>query len=126
VSYTPPPDRGAPPLPWIRAGAVTGYLFYYPISGPWKAQPDRVMIPTHGVSGPGSYTKILWHVRGGYGRVRFIGQQLDGTGSFTQTYRGIPGGYFPSYLIVPAAGCWRVTIASAGHRASLAFAAIDL
>ena len=66
------------------------------------------------------------HPQTGYGRVRISGTQLDGVGSFTQTYTGIPGGYFPSYLVVPAAGCWRVTVASAGHRASFAFAAVDL
>jgi hypothetical protein len=126
VSYAPPPDRGAPSIPWVRSGVATGYLFYYGIKGPWKDRPDQVIVPTHGVSGAGSSTKILWHVRGGHGRVRISGTQLDGVGSFTQTYTGIPGGYFPSYLVVPAAGCWRVTVASAGHRASFAFAAVDL
>jgi hypothetical protein len=126
VSYGPPPERGAPPIPWIRSGVVIGHLFYYGVNGPWKVQPERVIVPTHGVSGPGSSTKVLWHVRGGYGHVRISGQRLDGAGRFTQTYKGIPGGYFPSYLIVPAAGCWRVVVASAGHRASFAFAAVDL
>jgi hypothetical protein len=124
VSYAPPPDPGAPTIPWIRAGAVTGYLYYYGSNGPWNEQRERVTIPTGGRGG-GFVTKILWRVRGGYGRVTLTGRQLDGVGRFTQTYKGIQGSYFPSRLIVPSAGCWRVTVASAGRRASFAFTAYD-
>lgn len=124
VSYAPPPDRDAPAVPWIRAGAVAGYLFYYAGEGPWRVQRDRVAIPTHG-KGAGFSTKILWRVRGGYGRATFTGRRLDGPGRFTQTFKGISNGYFPSRLTVPSAGCWRVTVASAGRRASFAFVAYD-
>jgi len=125
VSYAAPPDRGAPAIPWVHAGAVSGYLFYYGAAGPWRADRVPAIVATHG-GGPGFSTKILWHVKGGYGRVIVSGSQLDGDGRFRQSYKGIPGSYFPSYLIVPSAGCWRVTVSSAGRRASFAFRAVDL
>jgi hypothetical protein len=124
VSYAPPPDVGAPSIPWIRSGPVTGYLFYYSPDGPWKEQRNRVLIATRG-RGPGYRTKILWHVRDGFRRVTLTGRRLDGAGRFRQTYPGIRGSYFPSFLIVPRPGCWKVTVASAGHRGSFAFVAFD-
>jgi hypothetical protein len=125
VSYAPPQDRGVPRIPWVHAGPVTGYLFYYGSAGPWRTDTERALVPTQG-GGPGFETKVLWHVDGGYGRVVVAGTRLDGPGRFRQTYKGIPGSNFPSYLQVPDAGCWRVTISSAGRRASFAFRAVDL
>ncbi|HEY3185040.1 MAG TPA: hypothetical protein VGJ77_19520 [Gaiellaceae bacterium] len=125
VSYSAPPDRGAPAIPWVHAGSVSGYLFYYGAPGPWRSDRERAIVATRG-GGPGFSTKILWHVQGGYGRVIVIGSRLDGAGRFRQSYQGIAGSYFPSYLIVPSAGCWRVTVSSAGRRTSFAFRAVDL
>ena len=86
VSYAAPPDPAAPSIPWIHAGPISGYLFYYSASGPWKRQPDRVLI-TPGGGPPGGYaTKILWHVRGSSARITLVGKQLDGAGRFTQRY----------------------------------------
>jgi hypothetical protein len=125
VSYSSPPDRGAPAIPWVHAGPVSGYLFYYGAPGPWRSERQRAIVATRG-GGPGFGTKILRHVQGGYGRVIVSGSRLDGDGRFRQSYEAIPGGYLPSYLIVPSAGCWRVTVSSAGRRASFAFRAVDL
>jgi hypothetical protein len=125
VSYAPPPDRQAPKLPWVRAGTVTGYLFYYSAPGPWKTRPSAAIIATRG--GTASFnTKILWRIRGGYGEAVVTGRQLDGDGRFTQRFRGVPGSQFPSTVVVPTAGCWRVTVTNHGHRASFTFAAVDL
>src|SRR6266568_8489522 len=65
VSYAAPPDVGAPHIPWVHAGPVVGYLFYYGAPGPWKTQTDRVLVtPGGGITGQYA-TKILWHVKGG-------------------------------------------------------------
>jgi hypothetical protein len=100
VSYASPPNIGAPHIPWIHAGPVSGYLFYYGASGPWKTQPDRVLItPSGGISG--SYaTKILWRVRGASTRVTLVGQRLDGVGRFRQRFPVLGGGYVPSIVAV--------------------------
>ncbi len=124
VSYAPPPDRGGPDIPWIRSGPVTGYLFYYGATGPWKEQRERVIVPTNG-RGPGYSAKILWRVRGGWGRVTLTGHRLDGAGTSVRTFKAA-GGFFPSYLVLPATGCWRVTVASAGHNGSFAFVTVDV
>lgn len=128
VSYAAPPDMGAPSIPWIHAGPVVGYLFYYGANGPWKARTARVLITTGG-GPPGSYaTKILWHVRRGTDGVSIIGTRLDGPGRFRQAFSATPSGggaYFPSILKIPSPGCWRVTVSSgrrSGRFAFLAFA----
>jgi hypothetical protein len=124
VSYAAPPDSGAPSIPWIHAAPVSGYLFYYGASGPWKTQPDRVLItPRGGI--PGGYrTKILWHVRGGSGTITLVGRRLDAAGRFRQRFPAIGGGYFPSIVVVPSAGCWRVTVSSGRRTGRFAFLAL--
>jgi hypothetical protein len=113
VSYATPPDRGAPSIPWIHAGPIFGYLFYYGASGPWKTQPDRVLITTRGGIPGGYQTKILWHVRGGRsGRVTIVGRRLDAPGRFRQRFPAIGGGYVPSIVSVPTPGCWRISVIS--------------
>jgi len=115
VSYTAPLDPGAPHIPWLSAGPVSGYLFYYGADGPWREKPERVIITTGGGPAGGFATKILWHVRGGAATLRLTGRRLDGSGRFTQTFPAIGGGFFPSTVVVPAPGCWGVTVRS-GHR----------
>ena len=59
-----------------EAGPVVGYLFYYGADGPWKTQPDRVLISTHGQASGGGATpgdgapdrRGDRRVRGGAGR----------------------------------------------------------
>ncbi len=127
VSYTAPPDHGAPAIPWIHAGPVNGYLFYYGADGPWKTQTDRVLITTGGGPPAGYATKILWHVTGGSGGVSVTGRRLDGPGRFRQRFSATPtggGSYFPSIVTVPRPGCWRITVSSGGHRGRFAFVAV--
>ena len=124
VSYIDPPDAGAPHIPWIHAGPVVGYLFYYGASGPWKSTTDHVLITTGGGPPAGYATKILWHVRGGRGGVRVIGTQLDGVGHFRQGFSTSGGLFFPSIVKVPSPGCWRVTVRSGGHVGRFAFVAL--
>jgi hypothetical protein len=129
VSYGPPATPGnAPNVPWVRSGAVVGYLFYYGATGPWQQQRDRVLIPVGG-SGPGFSSKILWYVPGGGGRITIWGRRLDGSGTSVSVQRiggSAGGGYFPTITVVPNAGCWRLTVGSGRRSARFAFVAVDL
>lgn len=128
VTYALPSDPGAPAgVPWVRAGAVYGYLFYYGADGPWKTQPGRVLITTRG-GVPGGYaTKILWHVREGSSVVVVSGKKLDGPGRFRQRFPATStggGGWFPSIVAVPSSGCWQLTVTSGRTSGRFAFLAM--
>jgi hypothetical protein len=71
--------------------------------------------------------KVLWiALRRSSGTIAIHGTRLDGPGSFSSRYpAAIGGGQFPSYAIVPSAGCWRVTVAAGDLRGSLTFLATD-
>jgi len=75
---------------------------------------------------PGSYaTKILWHVRSASATVTLVGQRLDGIGRFRQRFPVTGGsGYFPSIVIVPSVGCWRITVSSRQRTGRFAFLAL--
>jgi hypothetical protein len=124
VSYAAPPDLGAPHIPWIHAGPVVGYLFYYGAPGPWKTQTNRVLVtPGGGITGQYA-TKILWHVRGGSLRTTITGQRLDAVGHFKEAFPSVGGGYYPSIIDVPSQGCWRITVSSGRRLGRFAFVAL--
>ena len=124
VSYAAPRDTGAPAIPWIHAGPVSGYLFYYGASGPWKAEADRVLITTGGGLAGRYATKILWHVRRGSASLTIAGQRLDGVGRFRQRLTSVGNSYFPSIVTVPNKGCWRLTVSSGRQVGRFAFVAL--
>jgi hypothetical protein len=66
---------------------------------------------------PGVQNKVLWVARGGYGPLR-IRAQLQGT-SRTLT-RVLPNGPGPSYVDMPAAGCWQMSLTWSGHHDAIA------
>jgi hypothetical protein len=127
VTYALPSDPGAPAgVPWIHAGSVYGYLFYYGAAGPWKTQTDRALItPGGGVTGRYA-TKILWHIPGGSAVVTINGQRLDAPGRFRQRFP-VSGhyNYYPSIVRIPTPGCWRVTVSSAQHVGRFALLAVS-
>lgn len=124
VTYSLPSDPGAPAcVPWVNAGPVYGYLFYYGANGPWKTERDRALITTRGGVRGGYRTKIFWHVRGGSLVVTVSGRRLDGSGHFRQRFPVVNGGYFPSIVVVPTAGCWRFTVTSGRQTGRFAFLA---
>ncbi len=69
--------------------------------------------------------KVLWitRVRGYRQTLTMRGQRLDAPGSFTDTYQGF--GDYPSYVNVPAPGCWRVTVTTGHATGSVVFSATD-
>src|SRR5579884_1420353 len=130
VHYTPYSgvERGLGRIPWIatsRGRSIKAHLFYYE-GMPWGRK--RLL-------GARIFTtrrrrninpKVLWviHVPGGGPTIRIRGRRLDGPGAFAATYPAA-GPDYPSYVEVPHAGCWRVTVTSGRLTGSVVFAAVD-
>jgi hypothetical protein len=66
----------------------------------------------------GTFNKILWIAKRGFGPLH-IRAQLEGT-SRTVT-RTLPDGPGPSYVNMPAPGCWRMSLSWAGIHDTVAF-----
>ena len=121
VHYKPYRDvqPGLARLPWIAASpistALVGHLFYYDGLNVWRQkQLPRVRIYSGGQSPDGRVTmKILWELRRGRALIlRVQGTRLDRRGSFSQELppAGSTRFQFPSIIVVPTPGCWRLTL----------------
>jgi hypothetical protein len=129
VHYRPAPSpRGAPGLPWVAStnAAFRGYLFYWGGTR-WarsRLRDARIFTAKAHVR---VHPKVLWvALRRSSGTLVIRGRRLDGAGSFTARYPAASGGgQFPSYVTVPSAGCWRVTVRSGSLHGSVTFAASD-
>lgn len=130
VHYRPYPgvDRGLGAVPWIATsnGAFYGHLFY--VGGtPWRqSKPAGAHIFTtvvHRNVNP----KVLWIAqrKGAAPALVVRGRRLDAPGSFVGHAETVGAKQFPSYVEVPAAGCWRVTIRAGSVSGSVVFAAVD-
>ena len=120
--------RGVAGVPWIAStnSAFRGYLFYWGGTRWARTRPKRVRIFTtraHVRVNP----KVLWIALGrSASTVSIHGTRLDAPGSFTARYpAAIGGGQFPSYVEVPAAGCWRVAVRSGSVHGLVTFLATD-
>jgi hypothetical protein len=73
------------------------------------------------------HPKVLWiALKTSKSSLSLDGRRLDRAGSFTARYPAATGGgQFPSYVSVPAAGCWRVNLRSGNLRGSVTFLATD-
>ncbi len=123
VHFGPSRTPAAPQVPWVQAGRVQGYLFYY--SSFSKPQPGRALIYTGGRTPSGGATKILWYVPRGGLWLTVRGLRLDGPGTFSDRFRIVGNYFYPSVIDIPSVGCWRLTVASGGRRGRFAFVAID-
>jgi hypothetical protein len=112
-------QSGLARLAWIAASPLStglvGHLFYYDGLNAWRQkQLPRVRIYTGGQSPDGRVSmKILWELRhGGALILRVQGRRLDGRGSFSQELPPVSSSQsqFPSIIVVPTPGCWRVTL----------------
>jgi hypothetical protein len=120
--------RGVAGVPWIAStnSAFRGYLFYFGGTRWARTRPREAWIFTtnaHVRIAP----KVLWVALGrSTSSLAINGTQLDGLGSFAAHYPAASGGgQFPSYVTVPAAGCWRVTVRSGSLHGSVTFLATD-
>jgi hypothetical protein len=132
VHYSPDTTAtgGLRSIPWL-ATAPTGmfhaHLFLYG-GTPWpklRLVGARIFttVRTRAVN-----PKVLWTAqRQGAGATLLIsGERLDKPGHFSARYPSVPpGNQFPSYVEVPKAGCWRVTVTSGKLVGAVTFAAVD-
>jgi hypothetical protein len=90
----------------------------------------RAYVTLDGEVGAGASTKVLWWFRrtAAVGsRLTISGTRLDREGSFrNQWSTRVVGPAFPSYLVVPDPGCWRVTVTSGAARTTFVFGAFRL
>jgi hypothetical protein len=131
VHYAPRTDAepGLRRLPWISSapdGRFIAHLFFYdPTMFRWaKDHLVGARIFTTRKSRPIN-PKVLWSTRTkGYTQtLKIQGERLDAAGSFSATYRGF--GDYPSYVSVPAPGCWRVTVTTGRVAGRVVFSATD-
>lgn len=132
VHYSPDTSAtgGLRSIPWI-ATAPTGmfhaHLFLYG-GTPWPKHHllDARIFTT--VKARSINPKVLWTAQqpGAGSTLLISGKRLDKPGHFSSRYpRASSGSQFPSYVEVPEAGCWRVTVASGKLRGAVTFVAVD-
>jgi len=120
-------EAGLANVPWISSvpnGSFTAHLFFYG-GVPW-AKLHRLGARIFTIRKPRNINpKVLWITRTrGYGSTLVIrGKRLDASGSFSATYTG--RGDYPSYVNVPAPGCWRVTVTTGRVSGRVVFSATD-
>ncbi len=96
----------APPYALADKGAAAAFLFVGGLS------PGRPLDPAN---------KVLWVVRAPRnGRpLRIVARQGSATVRIAEPADSGPGEIYPSYVDLPKAGCWRLTLAWGPHRARI-------
>ena len=116
-------------IPWIAstpAGTFHAHLFFYGAT-PWpKLHLLGARIFTTVKRRPVS-PKVLWtpHSPGAGTTLLISGTRLDERGHFSDRYPRASGNQFPSYVKVPEAGCWRVTVKTGTLVGTVTFAAVN-
>ena len=125
VKQTP---RGVAGVPWVAStnSAFRGYLFYWGGTRWAHTRPTSAQI-FNTKARVNINPKVLWVALQHSGSTLTIrGRRLDGPGSFDAHYpAAIGGGQFPSYVSVPTAGCWRVSVRSGSLQGLVTFQATD-
>jgi hypothetical protein len=120
-------NKGAGGAPWVAVGPKRSRLEAWLYSYTSYVADGRVNRSGRMIVRAGVEEKIGWfsRVRGG-SRLRVSGRRLDGSGSFSQTFRAAHGaGWYPSGLKVPQAGCWQLTLRTKGWERQLVVEAIE-
>jgi hypothetical protein len=120
-------NKGAAGAPWLAVGPtrsrLEGWLYsYVQYVGDRRVNRSGRLIVRAGVQ-----EKIGWFSRRWGGTwLTVVGRRLDGTGSFRQRFRAAHGaGWYPSGLLVPAIGCWELTLRTKGWLRRLVLEAIE-
>jgi hypothetical protein len=113
-------------VPWIAAGQpnarLVGVLYSYRYLGDGRVNRSEGVVLRAGTA-----EKIAWYsTKWGGSRLKVIGRRLDGRGSFRRQFSATLGeGWYPSGITVPAAGCWELTLKTAGWTRRLVVQAVD-
>ena len=106
------------PLPiWARAGFSPAGLNTPHVLGERGDIIAVLFVQPRAHQPAGTYNKILWVARAGYGPLH-ISAHLEG--STQAVTRELPNGPGPSYVDMPAAGCWQMSLSWAGYQDTLA------
>ena len=123
-------QAGLHAVPWVATsnGAFAGHLFYWGGTRFGRGGARTASILTVGASRRIN-PKVLWiaRERTASPTLTIAGRRLDAPGSFRTTRPRADGplAQFPSYVEIPAAGCWRVTVSAGSLSGSVVFAAYD-
>lgn len=86
----------------------------------WRTEEGSALLYAGGRTPDGGNTKVLWRATQPGGLLTVRGTQLDGFGTFRQTFtEAAPSGYWPSIVVVPTAGCWLLTARGIGKAAGI-------
>jgi hypothetical protein len=131
VRYGPDPAAagGLRSIPWITTAPGStfhAYLFYYGAT-PWPRERRVGARIFTTVKARNVNPKVLWvpQKRGAGRTISISGARLDADGRFSSRYLRASGNQFPSYVEVPAAGCWRVTVRTGQLVGKVTFIAVD-
>lgn len=103
-------DPSSPP-PWMGGDDFAAVLFY--------ADDDDPTITPGGKAANGANTKILWLIREADGPLTVRGIETTRHNSFTQEVTQSDGISYPSIVVVPSAGCWRLEASVSGRVAGV-------
>lgn len=119
-------NKHAPGFPWIAAGPARSRLFGALLGYRYLGD-GRVNRSEGAVLTAGRAVKIAWYsTKWGGGFLTVVGRRLDGPGSFRQRFGwAIGAGWYPSGILVPAAGCWELTVRTDGWTRRLVVRAVD-
>jgi hypothetical protein len=100
---TPPTARRQGSWPWMGDDQFAAVLFY--------AKGDSPLMYAGGQMPDGDITKILWWVATPRtGSLVIHGREASSGRTFAQSIGlGVGQGQYPSQMVVPSAGCWRLT-----------------
>lgn len=120
--------RGVAGVPWIAStnSAFRGYLFYRGGTRWARTQPQTVRIFTTKAHMRVN-SKVLWvALQRSASTLAIHGTRLDGPGSFNARHPAATGRRsIPSYVEIPAQGCWRVAVRSGNLYGSVTFVATN-
>jgi hypothetical protein len=130
VQYLPYKNAGSGlrSIPWVATApsAFYAHLFFYGAT-PWPREHLLGARIFTTVKQRNVNPKVLWIPRraGATRTLSITGIRLDKPGRFTARYPRASGSQFPTYVEVPEAGCWRITVRSGNLAGSITFGAVD-
>lgn len=103
-------ETGSVTVTPARAGIAAGWS--------WRTSDGGALLYAGGSTPEGGNTKVLWRASRPGGELVVRGDQLDGAGTFRQSFPEAesPRGFWPSIVTVPNPGCWLLTVRINGQQ----------